>query len=224
MSERNILFRLMKSFSLLNQEKKLWLPEQAKRLSPRHRHNIINSTYSFISKRQVCHVKDNFSAKTIKKRNGELKRFFAHGGTSYSLAELSEKDISQLYVHLFKLRFADTVKCYEKDKLNSFLSSVRPLIAGNVLFYDGLPCALDIVLNAKTINIIYSDVPNGGVDPKFSKHSPGSLVMWKNIVDARQTCITHKKEMIFSLGGYAEKWKYKLRWAEALKTGKSLCI
>ncbi|MGL5968196.1 MAG: GNAT family N-acetyltransferase [Kluyvera sp.] len=203
---------------------RFWLPESAKRLSPRHQHHIRNASYVVTGKRQVCHVKTDFSAKTIKKRNGEFRRFLAQGGSSCPLAELSSEDIAQLYVHLFKRRFRDTVRCYEREKMIDLLSSVRHLITGNLLSFNGIPCAIDIVLSAESNNLIYSDVPNGGVEPDFAQYSPGSLLMWKNISDARQWRDERGKEMVFSIGGYAERWNYKLLWADALRTGRSLSI
>ena len=59
-----------------------------------------------------------------------------------------------------------------------------------------------------------------GVDPKYSEFSPGSMLMWTNISDARDLCTTQGKEMVFSIGLYYQDWEYKLRWADIAKTGK----
>ncbi len=97
------------------------------------------------------------------------------------------------------------------------------MIFGNVMFFAGVPCAIDLVLAASSENMIYFDVPNGGVDPQFSQYSPGSLLMWSNISDARRICAIQNKKMAFSIGMYEKNWEYKLRWSEATKTGKVLC-
>ncbi|WP_417648763.1 GNAT family N-acetyltransferase, partial [Enterobacter hormaechei] len=162
--------------------------EKTNRLSSDNRANIINSAFIYRTKRQVCRVKDSFSAKTTKKRNSELRKFLSQGGESYRLADISAGEIAQLYVHLFKLRFADRVRCYDRQKIFELLSSVRHMIFGNVMFFAGVPCAIDLVLAASSENMIYFDVPNGGVDPQFSQYSPGSLLMWSNISDARRIC------------------------------------
>lgn len=204
-------------------EQKIWLPEKTNRLSSDNRANIINSAFIYRTKRQVCRVKDSFSAKTTKKRNSELRKFLSQGGESYRLADISAGEIAQLYVHLFKLRFADRVRCYDRQKIFELLSSVRHMIFGNVMFFAGVPCAIDLVLAASSENMIYFDVPNGGVDPQFSQYSPGSLLMWSNISDARRICAIQNKKMAFSIGMYEKNWEYKLRWSEATKTGKVLC-
>lgn len=201
-------------------EQKIWLPDRTNRLSAHHRESIINSTFFYRTKRRICRVKTAFSGKTSKKRNGELRKFMAMGGQCYRLSEMSPKEIAGLYVRLFKLRFADRVRCYEEEKIEALLSAVPQLIFGNVLFYADAPCAIDLVLGAGSDSMVYFDVPNGGVDPKYSSFSPGSLLMWANISDARHLCSTQEKEMVFSIGLYEKEWEYKLRWADAAKTGK----
>ncbi|MFH5069598.1 Mig-14 family protein [Enterobacter cloacae complex sp. 2024EL-00215] len=205
-------------------EQKIWLPDKTNRLSARHRGNIRNSTFFYRSKRRICRVKTSFSGKTIKKRNGELRKFLGMGGKCYRLSDMSPREIACLYVRLFKLRFADTVRCYDENKIEELLSSVPHLIFGNVLFYADTPCAIDLVLSASSNNMVYLDVPNGGVDPRYSAFSPGSMLMWANISDALKLCTTQEKEMMFSIGLYEKEWDYKLRWADTEKTGKVICL
>lgn len=100
------------------------------------------------------------------------------------------------------------------------LSAVPHLIFGNVLFYANTPCAIDLVLSANSDTMVYFDVPNGGVDPQYSAFSPGSMLMWANISDARNLCTSQDKEMVYSIGLYEKNWEYKLRWADTAKTGK----
>lgn len=205
-------------------EQKLWLPDKTNRLSSRHRDGILNSAFFYRTKRQICRVKASFSGKTVKKRNGELRKFMGMGGVCYRLSDMSPKEIAALYVRLFKLRFAESVRCYEEGKIEELLSAVPHLIFGNVLFYSGTPCAIDLVLSADSDSMVYFDVPNGGVDPKYSAFSPGSMLMWANISDARNLCAMQGKEMIFSIGLYDKEWEYKLRWADTARTGKVIAF
>ncbi|HBQ1261844.1 TPA: Mig-14 family protein [Klebsiella pneumoniae] len=205
-------------------DQKIWLPDKTNRLSSRHRDTILNSAFFYRTKRSICQVKTSFSGKTIKKRNGELRKFMGMGGECYRLSDMSPKDIASLYVRLFKLRFGDSVRCYEEEKIEELISAVPHLIFGNVLFYADTPCAIDLVLSANSDNMVYFDVPNGGVDPKYSAFSPGSMLMWANISDARDLCTTQDKEMVFSIGLYEKDWEYKLRWADTAKTGKVICF
>lgn len=146
------------------------------------------------------------------------------GGVCYRLSDMSPKEIARLYVRLFKLRFAESVRCYEEGKIEEFLSDVPHLIFGNVLFYSNTPCAIDLVLSADSDSMIYFDVPNGAFDTKYSEFSPGSILMWANILDARNMCAIQKKEMIFSIGLYDKECEYKLRWADKERTGKVIAL
>jgi len=94
------------------------------------------------------------------------------------------------------------------------------MIFGHVLFIDDKPCAIDLILYGESDNAVYFDVPNGGVDTRFSNLSPGSVIMWKNIQSAREFCYQKNKPMRFSIGALDERWTYKLRWADAHFTGK----
>ncbi|EOL8942424.1 Mig-14 family protein [Cronobacter dublinensis] len=200
------------------------LPIKTNRLSLRHRNSVLNSSFLFRTKRKVCLVKDQFSTKTIKKRNSELRKFLASGGESHQLSALEVGDIADFYIYLFNKRFSDTVRCYGKLNLIEMLTPLKHMIAGSLFFYKGAPCAIDMVLKAESDNLIYFDVPNGGLDPVFNPLSPGSLLMWNNINEARSLCHSGNKAMIFCIGLYDKNWDYKLRWANAQRTGKTLVI
>ncbi|MCT4737242.1 Mig-14 family protein [Raoultella ornithinolytica] len=205
-------------------QKKVWLPDSTNRLSSVLKANVVNASFALRRKRKICHIKDNFSAKTIKKRKGELKKFLSMGGECHSLTDLSAREIAELYVRLFKLRFADTIRCYDVDKLTILLSEVNHMVYGNVLFFNNTPCSIDLMLGAESKRNLYFDVPNGGIDPKFSYLSPGSLVMWANICVARSLSQQREKKMTFSIGSYEKNWDYKLRWADTYRTGKVLTL
>lgn len=201
-------------------QQRVWLPDRTNRLSSALKHNIINASFALRGKQKVCLVKDEFSARTIKKRNGELKKFLNAGGCVYQLTDISPREAAELYVRLFKLRFTDTVSCYDVDKMTTLLSEISHMVHGNVLFFRESPCAIDLMLASESKRNLYFDVPNGGFDPQFSHLSPGSLVMWKNICDARKLSLQKRKDMIFSIGSYEKNWDYKLRWANTIRTGK----
>lgn len=203
-------------------QQKVWLPNRTNRLSSALKRNVVNASFLFREKRKICLVKENFSAKTIKKRKGELKKFLSTGGQIYRLADLSPREIAELYVRLFKLRFTDTVSCYDVDKMTTLLSEINHMVYGNVLFFNGLPCSIDLMLAASSKQSLYFDVPNGGLDPQFSHLSPGSMVMWANICDARRLSQQQEKKMTFSIGSYEKNWDYKLRWANTIRTGNVL--
>ncbi|WP_436883384.1 GNAT family N-acetyltransferase [Enterobacter asburiae] len=198
------------------------LPCRTNALSSRHRTGVINAF--FYGKKKLCIVKSQFSVKTTKKRNGELKHFLASGGEIVSLRSMAVSDIARLYICLFKKRFGTSVTCYSYENLVDLLSSIPRMIEGNVLFFKGTPCAIDLVLCSRSNHLAYFDVPNGGMDPEFSTLSPGSLLMWANICDARAQCSRDNREMIFSIGRHEANWDYKLRWADPQMTGKIISL
>ncbi|PWI77134.1 Mig-14 family protein [Enterobacter sp. CGMCC 5087] len=201
---------------------RLFVPVRSNDLSLRHRVGVMNAFY--YGKRKICIVKSNFSAKTEKKRNGELKQFLSCGGGIFSLRDMTASEIARLYIYLFKKRFGESVRCYRHENLVNLLSSIPGMIEGNVLFFKGTPCALDLVLCSRSNHLAYYDVPNGGMDPEFSAFSPGSLLMWANICDARAQCGRDNREMIFSIGRHEANWDYKLRWAEPQMTGRIISL
>lgn len=203
---------------------KILLPIRTNKISSHNRENIHNASFWLRKNRQVCYVREGFSVKTTKKRNGELKKFFAEGGESIALNQMSPREIAEIYVKLFKLRFGDGIRCYSKENIENLFNAVPESVFGNALFFKGNPCALDLVLCGRNDKFLYFDVPNGGVDPAVKGFSPGSLVMWKNILDARALCQSENRKMLFSIGLYKTYWNYKLLWSEALPTGKSFSL
>ncbi|EEJ7379045.1 antimicrobial resistance protein Mig-14, partial [Salmonella enterica subsp. enterica] len=104
-----------------------------------------------------------------------------------------------------------------------FFSHLRHLLYGCVLYVENAPCAFDIVLKAESRLNVYFDVPNGGVRKECMNLSPGSILMWLNVNNAKSYCQAKNKKFIFSIGALRPEWEYKLRWADPFFTGKSFC-
>ena len=199
-----------------------FFPEKCNRLSPELKDNLINANYKIARKGNVCYVKDGFSSKSEKNRRNEYRRFINAGGMCMDQSQFTADELAAIYVKLFNARFAGSVRCHEQSVLREAIENLRHLIFGNILFIDNKPCAMDLIFCAESNTMIYFDVPNGGVDPVYSHLSPGSLLMWKNIQDARDFSNNKNKDMIFSIGAYRKKLAYKTRWANVMKTGKPL--
>ncbi len=208
----------------MKESKRIWLPERCNRLSPNNANNIINSLNQYSEKKRICYAKSFFSKKTKKKRLGERKKFIDNGGEICELSNLTYDELAEIYVSLFKMRFGDKLQCYNKNKIVEMVSELNHLIYGTVLFYNREPCAIDLVWRAESDKAIYYDVPNGGLNPKYLHFSPGSIVMWENINNAKIECSIKSKEMLFSIGLYDSNWDYKLRWAEPKRLGKAIFI
>ncbi len=207
----------------IEQNVKVFLPTKTSRLSNCLRNNVINSLF-YRRKRKVCLIKNTFSGKTIKKRNRELNNLLESGGVFYCLKDITPKEIAQLYVHLFNKRFYGSIKCYNEDKIVNLLTNIPNMISGHVLFYKNNPCAIDLALKAESDKNIYVDIPNGGYDPFFSDLSPGSMLMWKNIIEFQKMSQMNNKEMIISIGCNDKRWEYKSLWAFEHNIGKVIAI
>ncbi|EHD0025546.1 antimicrobial resistance protein Mig-14 [Salmonella enterica subsp. houtenae serovar 50:g,z51:-] len=207
----------------LDPELRCFLPERTNKLSVYHRSQIINATWHLARKKQNCLIKDTFSSKFGKNRRNEYQKFLRNGGSVKSLDHFSGDELAQIYQSLFRSRFGDTLPCYPSDNLTDFFSHLRHLLYGCVLYVENAPCAFDIVLKAESRLSVYFDVPNGGVKKEYMNLSPGSILMWLNVNNAKSYCQEKNKKFIFSIGALRPEWEYKLRWAEPYFTGKSFC-
>jgi len=203
-------------------EATILFPEKINKISHFNKHNFLNVNFSIARKNKICFVKDSFSAKTEKNRRNEYNRFLKTGGRCCDLNQFSPQELADYYIFLFKSRFTDKLECYSRDSLITIIGAMKRMIVGHILFIKDEPCAMDLMFMAESDHIIYFDVPNGGVNMKYTDLSPGSLLMWKNISSAREYCEQAGKEMRLSIGSVGKHWSYKLRWADAHATGKVL--
>ncbi|MGC0984603.1 hypothetical protein [Pantoea agglomerans] len=197
-------------------------PEKTNKMSHFNKHNFINFNFSFARKNKVCFVKESYSVKTEKNRRNEYNRFIRAGGRCCDMNQFSPEELANYYIFLFKSRFSDSVTCYSRENLITLINAMKRMLFGYILFVGNEPCAMDLLFMAESEHIIYFDVPNGGVNTKYSDLSPGSLLMWKNIGAARDYCKQTGKEMRLSIGSLDKEWTYKLRWADAHSTGKTI--
>lgn len=198
----------------------MMFPEKTNKISHYNRQNFRNTNFTIARKTKVCFAKNGCSSKTEKKRRNEYNRFLRAGGRCCNMNQFSPEDLADYYIFLFKSRFAERIKCYSRENLITLIRALNPMIFGHILFIGNEPCAMDLLFKAESEDIIYFDVPNGGVNMKYTDLSPGSVLMWKNIDSAREYCAQVGKEMRFSMGLVCKDWAYKLRWADAFSTGK----
>lgn len=207
----------------MDKQAKFVFPDSTNKLSVGNRANVKNATFTLFRKKQVCWVKESFSAKNDKARRNEFNKFIKSGGEVKSYDELSPQELAEIYIHLFKLRFADSVRCYEAENLICILTKFRHMLFGNVLYMHGKPCAYDLMLKSESDGAVYFDVPNGGLDKNYLHLSIGSILMWLNIKSAKELCQSLNKKMTISIGVYEPQWEYKKRWATVSHVGKVIC-
>ncbi|MBK0033193.1 GNAT family N-acetyltransferase [Erwinia sp. S43] len=204
----------------LDKTKRFLLPESGNRISPLMKECLLNVNYTLARKKTICLVKESFSSRTHKNRRNEYRKFLAAGGKCIDQVQFTAEELVDIYIKLFNDRFKNKVRCYGREELKDTITSLRHLMFGYVLFVGEEPSAFDLVFSAESSGMIYFDVPNGGVNPKHSALSTGSLLMWKNIESAKRYAEERNKIMHFSIGSLEAEWDYKRRWANVMKTGK----
>ncbi|MDC9620371.1 GNAT family N-acetyltransferase [Xenorhabdus sp. XENO-7] len=199
---------------------KLFLPIKSKRLSPVHKSNFINASYTLFNKRKICLIKDSFSYKTRRNRSNEINKFKRAGGEIRPSSEFSAEELVNIYVDLYQKRWDYNHSAEQRKHLLEMYTELREHIFGYVLLINGNPCAYDFVLRADSPKWISFDAINGGYDPEYADLSVGSILMWVNTQEAKAQCQEADKTMRYSLGN--PTFEYKNRWCVTLPLGKVL--
>ncbi|MBT0724025.1 GNAT family N-acetyltransferase [Rosenbergiella sp. S61] len=199
-----------------------YLPVKTKALSIRHKKQFFNASYGLLNRRSVCIVKERFSKKTLKKRQAETRKFLANGGEILSVTSFNSTELSRIYLSLMGLRWDNKYDENDIKELSEFIESIRPMIFGNVLMFNGKPCAYDLIYKAECNNWIYFDDHNGSIDISVKDFSLGSILLSVNVAEAQRICQDANKEFIFSIGLSNKKWSYKNIWAHEMKLGKMI--
>ncbi|MGX5087213.1 GNAT family N-acetyltransferase [Enterobacter sp. UPMP2052] len=206
-----------------NLDGKVILPFRTKKMSPKQTGFILNSFSNRLFKNKICHIKQNFSSKTSRKRNGERNRFIKAGGEILNIESLSTNDICDAYLKLFRLRWKDKLRPFPEENLFETIERFRHMLFGAVLTLNDKIIAVDLIFKTEAIDWVYFDDINGGYDPSYSDLSVGSILLWENYNRAKELCQVDNKKLIFSLGKYREEWKYKKAWCEILPLRRTIC-
>ncbi|WP_160620722.1 GNAT family N-acetyltransferase [Mixta intestinalis] len=203
-------------------DEKFFLPFNSKILSACHRQQIINTTYRVNAGRTLCLAKSvaQFSAKTRQTRKKELRKFLLQGGEVLPIQQFSADDVSMIYAELFFKR--RNRKIEKSDEQRDFLRQIKPHIFGNILFFNGNPCAIQLIMKAESERHITYDYINIGLDPALSALSPGTIITWLNVQQADSECQHKGKAMRFSFG--RPTVDYKNRWCYQEPVGRILTL
>lgn len=201
---------------------KVILPFKTKRLSPFSQSSVVNSVRHNLFKKKIAHIKPDFSTKSVKKRNAEVRRFKKNGGIVEDISSFTPAELASIYQRLFNLRWQNTVKCVDVEILNETFTEFRDMIFGKVLFVDNTPCAFDLNYKVECPSWYYFEDFNGGLDPQFKPLGIGSILLWENILQAKKFASSADKQFIFSLGAYNQAWQYKKQWCDIMPSGRTL--
>lgn len=191
------------------------LPVYVKTLSAMHTGHVFNSSIKMNAGRELCLAKGlgegGFSRKAKYSRRRELNIFLDAGGEIRPQSDFSAAELMDIYFELYYLRRGE----YPLNKaLNvAFVEELREHIFGNVLFFNGVPCAFQLIVMAESPCWITFDYVNIGVDQRLSDYSPGSILSWVNITEAWELCQAKGKTMRYSFGNpttsYKDQWCYR---------------
>lgn len=186
-------------------------------LSSLHQSNIENlkvgkgEALSFL-KSYSGSVTPKFSKKFKYNQRRELRLFEDEGGYIKPVEDLDAQTFSDIYIHLFEKRWGKKPKGYAS--LPAFIESVRPLQQGSVLFSpNDQPVAIQLLLQADSLDWISTEYVNGGVDPEYKSRSVGSILSYINTFNASEYAESKDKPLRFSFGKsdkvYKDLWCYK---------------
>lgn len=202
----------------IQKNSRLILPFKSKILSPLHCGQAMNTTYKWNAKRRICIAKrpSEFSSKTRQTRQREIKKFVESGGEIRSISNFCASDAMDIYDALFLKRRGVNTKDIELNK-NLFREHPGNFFGG-VLFHDGEPCAMQIIVKSETKNIICFDYINIGYDTRYKGLCLGTVLTWLNLKQASEICAQKEKIMRFSFG--KPTFEYKSRWCNYEPLGR----
>lgn len=134
-------------------------------------------------------------------------------------ALLTPNQLADIYLELFERRWG--VKPDNKQQMVDMITSLRDMIFGYVLFYNGQPCAFQFITVADSPKWICFDYVNGGMIANRMVLSRNHR-HWLNVRAAYELCEREGKEMRYSFGKPTAP--YKDRWCERAPLGRTLAV
>ncbi|MDW5499275.1 GNAT family N-acetyltransferase [Serratia proteamaculans] len=199
----------------LSPDLKTTIPFKTKKLSSLNGNNTRNATFKLNSHRAICLAKGcgqgGFSSSTKNSRRRELNRFLNAGGEIVEQTQFTPEQLAAIYFELYEKRWGNRPGHYEE--MVDMLSSLRSMFFGHVLFFDGKPCAFQLITKAESPDWICFDYVNGGYDQLHENFCPGTIVTWLNVKAAYDLCASQDKAMRYSFGkptaDYKDRWCYR---------------
>jgi glycosyltransferase involved in cell wall biosynthesis len=139
-----------------------------------------------------------------------LRLFEEAGGEVCPISSLSAEEIASAYVELFELRWG--FETPGKKYLPELIRRLHNFLTGSVLRLNGRIIAIQLVFMAENKNGVSAAYINGGYDPAYKEHSPGSILCYLNTEVAEQFAISKHKPLRYHFGkmdaDYKRMWCY----------------
>ena len=151
------------------------------------------------------------SAKFLYNQRRELRLLEQLGGRLRPLAEYSPAEQAAIYADLFRRRWGFAAR--GEPHLAEVFGLLREFMTGSLLLRDAQPIAIQILYRVEAPKWISLEFVNGGVDPRSSDHSPGSVLTFVNAQAARAEALAAGKPLRYSFGrsdgGYKDRWCHR---------------
>lgn len=199
----------------LSQGHSFRLQHRGSNLSSLHLENISNlktSDYQLAMAKphQECSKKFRYNQRR------EARLLDEAGVTSRPIQECSAQYIAQTYTALFEKRWGFQAKGH--GRIEQVIEKLKPFLIGYVLESEGQAIAIQLVFLAENPEWLSIEYLNGGVDPEWQKHSPGSVLTYLNTQWAEALAKEKGKTLRYSFG--ISDRGYKSRWCHPVPVGQ----
>lgn len=188
------------------------MPFKVSMLSSLHLLNIINleqdkcpypsleSISSLTLARGLRTGRNQHTAKSKKRRRLQIQRFQELGGQFRPLCDFSTNEIVAIYTQLYKKRWGDSAYLMGESCLPVVFGELRDLLAGDMLFFDDRPVAMELVYKHVTPLWLFANCVQMVRDPEFIELSAGKILFFHNLDQLENEAIASNRTLRYCLG------------------------
>ncbi|EXI71584.1 MAG TPA: GNAT family N-acetyltransferase [Candidatus Accumulibacter phosphatis] len=151
------------------------------------------------------------SRKFLYNQRRELRLLEQLGGRVRPVLDYSPTEQALIYADLFRRRWGFAAR--GELHLAEVFGLLREFMTGSLLLRDEQPMAIQILYRVEAPKWISLEYVNGGVDPRSSDYSPGSVLTFVNAQAAREEALAAGKPLRYSFGrtdgGYKDRWCHR---------------
>jgi len=147
-------------------------------------------------------------------------RFLKRGGRIYELSKIKALNFAEAYYQLHCKRWNKPPFAFKG--VEQLVKERDDMLCGNILVIDdNVPVAVQFLLMAESPEWINVEYINGGMDPKYSDLSVGSILLYANTSKMVDYAESKNKSLRYSFG-YCGSPGYKARYCQGVYFYKSV--
>jgi Mig-14 len=170
--------------------------------------NARKANFQFTFAKSLLSQVNPVSTKFRKNRLYETRKVLEQGAIFVPVNTFSANELAAEYSRLFEKRWG--AEPLGKEFFVTVFNSLRDLLCGDVLTIKGQPIAIEILYKIVGNRHIFVNYVNSGVDPEWKDFSPGSVLLFHNILQIETEAIHSQKELRFCCG--RDDAPYKHAW------------